>query len=191
MKRFPNNYLFMKRTLYSIIAVSALALVQTTFAAFETFTVSLDGAQDGGLGRTGSGSGTITFDNVANTLTFNNIAWSGLSANSTAAHIHGPGAPGVPAGVLYPLNPTYTTVGGTSGTFSGTLPLVTNPNGTTFTIADQVTQLEGGLWYLNIHSTAFGGGEIRGQVLPVPEPSTLALIALGTGALIWRLRRKS
>ena len=39
-------------------------------------------------------------------------SWGGLSANSTASHIHGPSGPfPSSAGVLYPLNPTYTTVG--------------------------------------------------------------------------------
>jgi len=183
----------MKKILLPIVAIAALSLNQACFAALEDFTVSLDGAQDGGGGRTGSGSGTLTFDNVANTLTFNNIPWSGLSADSTASHIHGPAAPGANANVLYFLSSpgSITTVGPgiRSGTFSGTLTLVDGTGG--FTIPAQVAQLEGGLWYLNIHSTAFGGGEIRGQVLPVPEPSTLALLGLGAGALLWRSRRKS
>jgi len=180
----------MNKTFLPIIAVGLLALYQQSFAATEDFTISLDGAQDGGGGRTGSGSGTLTLDTTANTLKFNNIIWSGLSADSTASHIHGPGASGVSAGVLYPLNPTYTTVGAgiRNGTISGTLSLVDGTGG--FTIAQQVTQLESSLWYINVHSTTFGGGEIRGQILPVPEPSTLALLALGAGALVWRLRRR-
>ena len=184
----------MKKSFLPIIAIGLLALYQQSFAATEDFTISLDGAQDGGGGRTGSGSGTLTLDTTANTLTFNNIIWSGLSADSTASHIHGPGASGVSAGVLYPLNPTYTTVGAgiRNGTILGTLSLVAGTGG--FTIAQQVTQLESSLWYINIHSDAlqngFPGGEIRGQILPVPEPSTLALLGLGAGALVWRLRRR-
>jgi hypothetical protein len=50
--------------------------------------------------------------------------------------------------------------------------------------------LAGGQAYWNIHSSSFGGGEIRGFVVPVPEPSTLALFGLGAGAIAWRLRRK-
>jgi hypothetical protein len=46
-----------------------------------------------------------------------------------------------------------------------------------FTIALQVSQLQSGLWYVNIHSTTFGGGEIRGQIIPVPEPATVMLAA--------------
>src|SRR2546429_2334731 len=121
----------MKKSFLPIIAVGLLALYQQSFAATEDFTISLDGAQDGGGGRTGSGSGTLTLDTTANTLTFNNIIWSGLSADSIASHIHGPGASGVSAGVLYPLNPTYTTVGAgiPKGTISGTLSFVAGPGG--------------------------------------------------------------
>ena len=186
----------MKKSFLPIIAIGLLALYQQSFAATEDFTISLDGAQDGGGGRTGSGSGTLTLDTTANTLTFNNIIWSGLSADSTASHIHGPGAAGNNAGVIYFLSSpapfTTTGPGIRSGTFSGTMNL-TDPtqNGVTYTVASQIADLENGLWYINVHSTAFGGGEIRGQIIPVPEPSTLALLGLGAGALVWRLRRRS
>src|SRR6185503_10735584 len=52
----------------------------------QNYVINLDGAQDGGGGRTGSGSGTLTL--VGTALTFNNILYSGLSANVTLAHIH-------------------------------------------------------------------------------------------------------
>lgn len=180
----------MKKILLAVATLTALSFSQATFAALQNFTVTLDGAQDGGGGRTGSGSGTLTLDNVANTLTLNNITWSGLSANANNAHIHGPSGPDPAfAGVLYGLSPTYTTLGSTSGTISGTLPLVAGTGG--FTIAEQISQLQSDLWYINVHSVAFGGGEIRGVIVPVPEPSTMALLGLGAGALVWRLRRKS
>jgi hypothetical protein len=52
----------------------------------------------------------------------------------------------------------------------------------------QEADLLAGLWYLNLHTTAFGGGEIRGQVLVVPEPSTLTLV-MG-GLLVLGIRRR-
>src|SRR6266480_3636533 len=143
----------MKKILPSLVGVGVLALYQTSFAAIENFTVTLSGGQEvPSNASTGSGNGTLTLDTTANTLTFNNIPWSGLSADSTLSHIHGPAASGVNASVLYNLTPTYTQVGPgiRSGAFTGTLPLVAGTGG--FTIAQQIAQLEGSLWYLNIHS---------------------------------------
>jgi len=180
---------FMKKALFPLATVGLLALAPTSFAALEDFTVTLNGAQETPVNNsTASGLGTLTFDTTANTLTLNNITYSGLSANSTAAHIHGPGAPGVGVGVLYGMSPTYTTLGSTSGSFSGTLTLTAGTGN--FSIPEQVSQLEGGLWYLNVHNANFPGGEIRGQILPVPEPSTLALSGLGVGLLAWLPRRR-
>jgi len=62
--------------------------------------------------------------------------------------------------------------------------------GPAYSIANQISDLEGGLWYINIHSSVFPNGEIRGQILPVPEPSILALFGLSASALLWHLRRR-
>ena len=89
----------------------------------------------------------------------------------------------------------------TSGTYSNTLDLTAltsyNPsfvtaNGGTPAGAESAlaTAMAGGLAYWNIHSAGFPGGEIRGFLAPVPEPSTLALFGLGAAAMAWRLRRK-
>src|SRR6185295_19718704 len=122
------------------------------------FVLSLDPAQEpGGSGGTGSGSGTLAL--LGNSLTIN-ISYSGLSANSTAAHIHGPAGRGTNAAVLYPL--TLIPLGTTAGTISQTVTLVNGTGG--FTIAQQLQQLQSGLWYVNIHTTAHPGGEIRSQL---------------------------
>jgi hypothetical protein len=44
--------------------------------------------------------------------------------------------------------------------------------------------------YLNIHTTTFGGGEIRGFLVAVPEPTSLGLLVLGGCALTWGMRRR-
>ncbi len=131
------------------------------------FNVSMDGSQDGGGARKGAGVGTVTL--AGNTLTID-IAFSGLSAEATAAHIHGPAAPGVNAAVLYPLN-SITTLGKTAGTIKGTVTLVDGTGG--FTVAQQLQQLRDGNWYINIHDATFPGGEIRGQVRATAQGATI------------------
>jgi hypothetical protein len=43
---------------------------------------------------------------------------------------------------------------------------------------------------MNVHTSVFPGGEIRGQLLLIPEPSTAALLGLGAGATALALRRR-
>ena len=54
----------------------------------------------------------------------------------------------------------------------------------------QVGYLFDGYLYMNVHTSVFPGGEIRGQLLSVPEPSTAALLGLGLGAVVPVMRRK-
>jgi hypothetical protein len=117
----------------------------------------------------GNGAGTLTLSGTS--LTFNNILYTGLSSGVTAAHIHGPGAPGVNVGVLYFLTPTFTPTGSTSGSINGTLNLIANPV-PNYSVSQQLADLNAGLWYINLHEANFPGCEIRGQIQPVPEPST-------------------
>lgn len=44
--------------------------------------------------------------------------------------------------------------------------------------------------YLNVHSTAFPGGEIRGFLIVVPEPSSLAVLGLTFVAVATNRRRR-
>jgi hypothetical protein len=150
----------MKAPLLLVMAVTALA---TPAARAQNFTASLTPGEDGGGARTGSGTLTLTLSGTQLTLSG---SFSGLSGNANNAHIHGPsGVFPAAAGVLYGLN-GITTLGGSSGTINGVVTLVEGTGG--FTIAQQVDQLTGNLWYLNVHSSVFGGGEIRGQVMPTP-----------------------
>jgi hypothetical protein len=127
--------------------------------ALPSFGVYLDGAQDGGGARTGTGSGSVQLSNNAVIV---NISYAGLSGTVTAAHIHAPAGRGTNANVIYGLSPAP--VGGQAGTISQTITLVDKP-APFGTVAEQIQQLKSGLWYINIHtSPTFGGGEIRGQI---------------------------
>jgi hypothetical protein len=126
-----------------------------------THSASLDTIQEEGLpvGRTGSGVGTLTLSGVMLTL---DVTFSGLSGTVQLAHIHGPAMPGQEASALYDLA-SFTTLGGMSGAIRGT---VTLSDSVSIPIATQLQQLNSGLWYVNIHTSTFGGGEIRGQIKP-------------------------
>ena len=126
----------------------ALVLVLAAPAAAQIeFTATLDGAQENPPVAT-AGSGTGTFTLLANDMLEYNIEFSGLNAPESAAHFHGPAAVGTNAGVTFGL-PAGSPKIGEVGPLS----------------AQQKTDLMAGLWYVNIHTTAHTGGEIRGQVI--------------------------
>ena len=94
----------------------------------------------------GTGRMTGTYDTASKKLTWQGT-YSGLSGNATAAHFHGPAEPGKNAGVVVPLKET-------GASFSGNADLTDS----------QAADLLAGRWYLNVHTQANPGGEIRGQV---------------------------
>jgi hypothetical protein len=53
-----------------------------------------------------------------------------------------------------------------------------------------VAGLDAGKAYLNLHTTAFPGGELRALLVPVPEPGTYALMLVGVGLVGWSARAR-
>lgn len=134
----------------------------------------------------------IRFDADAGTLEIH-LGWGAhdavggqdLSAPFSAAHIHGPASVTENASPLYNLvttpgleyNPADPGATGTQGFIDGVFTLV-DLDGGNYTVAEQVDDLLAGLWYVNVHSEGtYATGEIRGQLQPVPEPETYAMMA--------------
>jgi len=133
--------------------------------------------------------GTGTFWLTGNSLSFlvDIPADTFISVNG---YIQGPALPGANAPIIFDLggpvfrpgndstSPGYRFFSPFDGTF-GAGPF-------TLTV-EQIGQLESGSWYVNVTSAAYPGGQLRGQIEPVPEPTTFALICLsGLMILVWR-----
>lgn len=151
----------------------------------------------------GTGDVTVTVDDVANTMRVEAL-FSSLIGTTAVAHIHCCTPPGSNAGVAtavptFPGFPAGVTSGSYDALFDMTLASSYNPafvaaNGGT--PASAFSALLGGLnagdAYFNLHTTAFPGGEVRGNLqLQVPEPATLFLLSLGVAGLaLCRVRQR-
>jgi CHRD domain-containing protein len=96
-----------------------------------------------------AGTGTADIDYDADTKKLSwKLSYSGLTGPATAAHFHGPAEPGKDAGVAVAI-PNATT----------------SPTEGSATLTDaQAADLMAGKYYVNVHTAANPGGEIRGQV---------------------------
>lgn len=165
-----------KRTIFGIFLILTLSLSSAFFAPVlgqesttdtgtvvaapavpspieRLFTARLNGASEVPVNASaGTGYGRVVLNAAENSITAS-FYWNNLGSGTVAGHIHGPAAPGVNAPILF--NMTLTT-----GLTNGSREDQTFPVTPT-----DVANLRAGLFYFNIHTTNFGGGEIRGQIL--------------------------
>lgn len=147
-----------------------------------------------------SGFAVVTIDTIAQTMR-TEAFFADLIGTTTAAHIHCCTPPGTNIGVAT-QTPSFTgfPLGVSSGTFDNTFDLTAaasfNPafvtaNGGTAAGAQAVllAGLAAGNAYFNVHSTFAPGGEIRANLVQLPEPGTMALTGLGIAAMLGFTRR--
>ena len=140
----------MSRTLHSSLAALALTLCWAASPALaETVTfkdVTLAAASEvPPNSSSGTGTLTATYDTASKKLSWKG-SYSGLTGPATAAHFH-TGEPGKNGGVALPITPN-------ASPFEGSATLTDA----------QAADLLAGKWYVNVHTEANKGGEIRGQV---------------------------
>jgi CHRD domain/Secretion system C-terminal sorting domain len=176
------NKLFLNCIL--ILAV-ILFFQKPSSALIYTFNLGLFGNQEvPPNASTAVGNINGTFDDATDSLKFN-LIFNGLLAPTTAAHFHAPADFGFNAPVIIPFNPDGFPVGVTSGAFSHSYVLD----------SAEKSWILGGLFYVNIHTTAFPGGEIRGQLvegtLPVELSSFASSVLRNTVILKWSTVQES
>lgn len=98
----------------------------------------------------GSGNATITLDKSTKTLSWT-VTYGGLTGPVRGAHFHGPAAPTANAGVVVPITVSASPMSGSAQLNDA-----------------QMADVLAGRWYVNVHTAAHPGGEIRGQVTVAP-----------------------
>jgi CHRD domain-containing protein len=136
----------MTKTIATLAFGAAVVLAGPAFA--DKMKATLDGKSEVPANASaGTGTADLDYDPASKKLTWK-LTYTGLSGPATAAHFHGPAEAGKNAGVAVAIpNATASPVEGSA----------------TLTEA-QAADLVAGKYYINVHTAANPGGEIRGQV---------------------------
>ena len=137
-------------TLRTALAGLALTMAGALASPARAEVVNLKAAMNAGTevppnSSAGTGTLTATYDTASKKLSWKG-SYSGLTGPATAAHFH-TGEPGKNGGVALPITPN-------ASPFEGSATLTDA----------QAADLLAGKWYVNVHTEANKGGEIRGQV---------------------------
>ena len=193
----------MKR-LFLVLGLAATMLFSAQFARATVIELhaALSGPNESPANASpGTGFTQVIVDTIANTMHVI-ISFAGLLGTTTASHIHCcTAAPLAGTAGVATTVPNFAgfPLGVTSGSYDNTLDLTLlssyNPvfvaaNGGTAASAEAalIAGMIAQKTYVNVHSSTFGGGEIRGFL--IPEPATIGLLAMGLAGLV-SLRRRT
>jgi CHRD domain/IPTL-CTERM motif len=203
----------MKSLLALVVGIVFAVAGPLALAAQFNALVALTGAKENPANTSpGLGSAEVTLDTTAHTLRVN-VIFTGLTAGTTASHLHccvaPPGNAGVatttPSFVGFPLGVTS---GSMDRTYDTTLASSWNnafitANGGTPASAEAALAngIQSGGVYLNIHTTAFPGGEIRGFLtafgqatgpsdIPTLSEWALILLVIALTTTAWLVLRR-
>ena len=164
----------MQRPIICAVLAAAASIANAEIITVEN--IVLDGFQPvPPTGSLATGLASISINTETRDLTIEGT-FSGLEGEVLFGHLHGPADPGQVGNLVF---------------FSLEIEGDFMDSGT-FQISRRISLFHlstilDSRSYINIHSTAYPGGEIRGQIF-VPAPSSLGLLAIG-GLIATRRRR--
>lgn len=132
-----------------VLVACLMSIAWAEMAQAESFKVQLSGAQEVPPVQTaGTGTADLTFDPSTRVVTWA-ITYSGLSGTATMAHFHGPADSKIVIWLSQKGSPAESPIKGET------------------TLSPEHAQLfAAGDLYINVHTQAHPGGELRGQVVP-------------------------
>jgi len=171
----------------ALLAGLTCALTVRASAATWLFEAFLNGMEEvPPTDSPGVGVFAFNYDDVTNAIDVIFLDVIRLSANSPSeivgTHIHA-----APKGSNGPIIVDLLSGGSWSGSFG---VFEYTQSGSLILPEDREDDLFAGDTYINVHTFKHGGGEIRGQISLVPEPTTLLTVLAGLGIFAARRRKR-